>query len=56
MKICEFIWTLLSMQRGYGKISEYQMPIDQKSLTDQKMYAEQLGQLFFLKYHNFTIK
>ena len=24
---------------------------DQKSLSDQKMYAKQLGQLFFQKYH-----
>ena len=26
------------------------MPNDQKSLNDQKMYAKQLGQLFFQKY------
>ena len=32
-----------------AKISEYQMPNDQKSLNDQKMYAKQLGQLFFFK-------
>ena len=34
-----------------AKISEYQMPNDQKSLNDQKMYAKQLEQLFFQKYH-----
>jgi len=27
------------------------MQNDQKSLNDQKMYAKQLGQLFFQKYH-----
>ena len=32
-----------------AKISEYQAPNDQKSLNDQKMYAQQLGQLFFSK-------
>ena len=34
-----------------GKISDYQMPNDQKSLNDQKMYAKQFGELFFQKYH-----
>ena len=29
-----------------AKISEYQMPNDQKSSNYQKMYAKQLGQLF----------
>jgi len=48
-------------QRKYeepeAKISEYQMPNDQKSLNDQKKYAKQLGQLFFSKIsYNFTIK
>ena len=32
-----------------AKISEYQAPNDQNSLNDQKMYAKQLGQLFFSK-------
>ena len=32
-----------------AKISDCQMPNDQKSLNDQKMYAKQLGQLFFFK-------
>ena len=32
-----------------AKISEYQMPNDQKSLNDQKMYVKQLGQLFSSK-------
>ena len=35
-------------------ISEYQMPNNQKSLNDQKIYDKQLGQLFFFK--NITIK
>jgi len=40
-----------------SKISEYQMPNDQKSLNDQKMYAKQLGQLLFSNIsYNFTIK
>ena len=39
-----------------AKISEYQMPNEQKSLNDQKMYAKQLGQLFFSKIYNLTIK
>ena len=38
-------------------ISEYQMPNNQKSLNDQKIYDKQLGQLFFSKIsYNFTIK
>ena len=31
------------------------MPNDQKALNDQKMYAKQLGQLFFQKYRT-TLK
>ena len=39
-----------------AKISEYQMPNDQKSLNDQKMYAKQSRHLFFSKIsYNFTI-
>ena len=30
------------------QLAEYQMPNDQKSLNDQKMYAKHLGQLVFL--------
>ena len=39
-------------------ISEYQMPNNQKSLNDQKIYDKQLGQLFFFSKisNNFTIK
>ena len=32
-----------------AKILDYQMPNDQKSLSVKKMYAKQLGQLFFFK-------
>ena len=41
-----------------AKISDCQMPNHQKSLNDQKMYAKQLGQLFFSSKisYNFTIK
>ena len=44
------------MYMSRTRIKNIGLSNDQKSLSDQKMYAKQLGQLFFQKYHNFTIK
>ena len=38
-------FNFIGINQPTAKISEYQMPNDQKSSADQKMYAKQLGQL-----------
>jgi len=39
------------MYMSRTRIKNIGLSNDQKSLSDQKMYAKQLGQLFLQKYH-----